>query len=72
MKRYEYCIIDGVDNTGHNFNSKLAFSNGQVVEIASKKLTNVLYVLGEDGWEMVGCGSETEGSYHTIYFKREL
>ena len=28
--------------------------------------------LGQDGWEMSGCGSISDGSAHRIYFKREI
>ena len=36
------------------------------------QIENVLNDLGKNGWEMVGCGTQHEGSTHIIYLKREI
>lgn len=67
MKKFEYCYIPMVhDDLGGN---QVRFSKGIPIEIKKserRSFAKVLDELGEDGWEMVGCGNTT------IYFKREI
>ena len=72
MKRFEYCVIDNVYESSINYPASIIFSNSQEIDIRSKRLANVLDDLGKEGWEMVGCGTRSDGSRHTIYFKREI
>ena len=37
-----------------------------------EQTARVIAQLGEEGWEMVGCGSADEGSVHILYFKRPM
>lgn len=41
-------------------------------KIIKDKYAEQLNDLGNQGWEMVGCGSSDEGYHHTIYLKREI
>lgn len=73
MKRFEYCYIYEVKGGSiETVTGTLHFSNGQVIDIRTKQLDNVLDGLGRDGWEMVGCGCNDNGERHNIYFKREI
>lgn len=57
MKKFEYYFFENMKPT-------------QLKDIESLKVK--LKDLGQDGWEMIGCGSCNEGMTHIIYFKREI
>lgn len=73
MKRFEYCTFvpfgyySGQDGS-------IKFSNGKSIQTkrTEHNTEDVLNDLGKDGWEMVSCGTENGGEYHSIYLKREI
>jgi len=71
LKKFEYCYIERIIEGNLISGSKLILPNDKVVKLSSKDLIDVLNDLGNDHWEMVGCGNVGEPS-HIIYFKREL
>ncbi len=70
MKKFEYCFITGVSSETF---WKLYYPNGHTRELKGENLSNIINVLGQQGWEMAGCGS-TGGQVvrHNLYFKREI
>ena len=81
MKNWEYCsiapikVIDGVYKDTRLVRFTLdGVLKVPVVEVArthnvEDAIAITIAKLGEDGWEMVGCGN-LETDMHTIYFKR--
>ena len=72
MKRFEYCYIPFIHN--YKDRKQVHFSKGipkDIKEGERRAFAKVLDELGEDGWEMVGCGNTNE-YVNTIYFKREI
>jgi len=80
MSQWEYCAVVGIFNSFQNrhlspkFPAVWYFAPGgiQIDEIKSKDVqavTQTIARLGEEGWEMVGCGN-LEVAEHAIYFKR--
>ena len=81
MKKWEYCtiapikVVDGAykDTQLARFTLE-GVLNVPVVEVArthnvEDAIAITIAKLGEDGWEMVGCGN-LEQTMHAIYFKR--
>jgi hypothetical protein len=77
MGKFEYCFFH-VEHKGYNKNEKIGYSgelhfpNGGY-GLSGKRLETILDDLGNDGWEMVGCGSLQQdlAVSHVVYFKRE-
>lgn len=71
---YEYCFIPRVGGeAAAGVSEDIVFSNGKKESVGERLLFDVLNSLGNEGWEMVGCGSTGyDERYHNIYFKREL
>lgn len=68
MKKFEYCFISSVKDHSTDYPT-LHLSDGSSRNI-KEKLSDILNELGEDGWEMVGCGYDYEN--HNIYFKKQI
>ncbi len=84
--KWEYCAVIGIQSAGRTLYPRLpaiwyfTASGVNVTEIKGQEVTLVAQTitqLGEQGWEMVGCGpmagSSSERSAeitHAIYFKR--
>lgn len=74
IQKWEYCFLEkiGDHNLALNFTKKDGL---EIVELKEKTknynqiLGNTISELGENGWEMVGCGNTGEHT-HKIYFKR--
>lgn len=87
MQKWEYCAIGPIkDALGNWLGSSPRLysflpeglrrdSIGKPIMLASKQadvLARIIAQLGDDGWEMVGCGSagDEHGIVHYLYFKR--
>ena len=57
--KWEYKIVD------------LGSKSGLIKEGVVRDITKRISRLGEDGWEMVGCGNVSEVR-HALYFKRPI
>jgi hypothetical protein len=85
MQKWEYCAVVGLRRSGNNtattyFPSIEYYTSAgmHVVEVRAQdkreeitRMAQAIAQLGEDGWEMVGCGNNSEVT-HSIYFKRPL
>jgi hypothetical protein len=83
MPKWEYCavwgissIIRGLRKGSYVTDPDFWAMNRQGIKVAPMKggihqVAATIAKLGEEGWEMVGCGNVSEGA-HTIYFKRPL
>jgi hypothetical protein len=83
MPKWEYCAMVGLRRSGYNtattYYPSIEYftpTGIEVVEIRSQnkkdeitQTAQAIARLGEEGWEMVGCGNNSEVT-HTIYFKR--
>jgi hypothetical protein len=81
MKNWEYCsiapikVVDGAYKDTRLVRFTLdGVLNVPVVEVArthnvEDAIAITIAKLGEDGWEMVGCGN-LDTTMHSIYFKR--
>lgn len=71
MKKFEYCYI-GVEIINNlSVVETLTLPNNNVVALSSRNLSDLLNDLGNDNWEMVGCGVAYGYNSQIIYFKRE-
>jgi hypothetical protein len=81
MQQWEYCAISYVEPPSFEkgllevrypilkrFTEDGGVTEGFDVSRGWADISQAIYQLGEQGWEMVGC-SDT-ASYHIIYFKR--
>lgn len=62
IKRFEYCFIKA-DPRFYDLGTN-------PINADNNYLKTELDSLGQDGWEITGCG--TYGDHHVIYFKREI
>lgn len=83
MAKWEYCAVVGLRRSGNNtvtsyypsveyFTAKGVQTvpiRGDTREDEIASLARTIAQLGEEGWEMVGCGNNSEVT-HSIYFKR--
>jgi hypothetical protein len=82
MQKWEYCAI--LDVTGAAFSDKIGtyYKNGiqfftptgvitRELNRTNRGFSEAIARLGEEGWEMSGCGTSGSGSHH-IYFKRHI
>ena len=75
MPKWEYCAIRSTNGWVVKSDPALCFYNQNGVreeKIAEDRdaLAKTIARLGDQGWEMVGCGSVAFG--HAIYFKRPI
>lgn len=80
MQKWEYCTVVGFYIQGGDletfFPAAMHFTAKglKIVEIKKPEHLEVALAiaqLGEEGWEMVGCGN-TGAERHCLYFKRPL
>ena len=81
MQKWEYCVVGPIKQNFMGYYPQITFftSEGeQTKSISDEKgmseteiLARTLASLGNDGWEMVGCGS-TGRETHLLYFKRAV
>jgi hypothetical protein len=67
MKQFEYCY--SIEWSG--IPKEIMFSSGQHKDVSNIKRVDILGILGNEGWEMVGTTRTREyaGSTLEIYFK---
>ncbi|MBI2304537.1 MAG: hypothetical protein HYU86_07305 [Chloroflexi bacterium] len=81
MSKWEYCAVVGIGKLTRDLNPyypaiwHFTAEGVQVIQIKGKEAAEVgrtIARLGEEGWEMVGCGTEggDNSSHHVVYFKR--
>ncbi len=74
MHKWDYCALINVYETadeelvGYGI-SYFTTDGVQKSKIKGSEVAQVVAQLGEQGWEMVGCGT-IRGDRHCIYFKR--
>jgi hypothetical protein len=83
MQKWEYCAIIDVggkitgpsihtkDNSGLFFFTRDGAKSSQFKAKNIESIAQVIAYLGQEGWEMSGCGN-TGDAFHHIYFKRPL
>ena len=80
MTRWEYCAVKGLSSQMRNLHPTFPAmwyfgSEGvQSLDLKGNEADEVAYTiakLGEEGWEMVGCGQDGQIS-HILYFKRPI
>jgi hypothetical protein len=83
MSKWEYCVVVGLRRSGNNtvttYYPSVEYFTPQGMEVVEvhhqnkrdeiTQLVQTIAQLGEEGWEMVGCGNNSEVT-HSIYFKR--
>ncbi|MDP2937605.1 MAG: hypothetical protein Q8O86_14065 [Dehalococcoidia bacterium] len=80
MQKWEYCAVVGVGQASSSRHLlpeypalwHFAPDGCHLTEIKGKEaleIAKTIATLGEEGWEMVGCGN-TDVKRHTLYFKR--
>jgi hypothetical protein len=83
MQKWEYCAIAGVHASIPEADLYALFPTLQIFSKEGTKykeiskddpddLGKIIADLGEQGWEMVGCGSVGNGGTHALYFKRPI
>jgi hypothetical protein len=88
MQKWEYCVIGPIKAAAAGgwlgyypvfFSFTTNITSDQMYALRKENgvseqavLAREIAKLGEEGWEMVGCGSVSEGtpSHHCLYFKR--
>lgn len=73
MQKWEYFVIEEV------YVNQGSLLGGRKVEVevfdnVGKKvkmpIQQLMTSMGENGWELVGCGTLSSGNSHSLYFKR--
>ena len=73
MPKWEYFVIEevyvnqGVLGGGRKVEAEMFDNNGKKVRMPIQQL---ITSMGENGWELTGCGTLTSGNAHSLYFKR--
>lgn len=84
MAKWEYCAVAGIYKFQHHREFDTTYpavwyftlDGVRTVEITGGNIkenietARVIAQLGEEGWEMTGCATMSEGTYHILYFKR--
>ena len=82
MQKWEYCVLQSVSSVEQHEDRRssmyLQTEDGPKLVLDGRgvprgqwglAIGKLLAGLGDEGWEMVGCGS-TAPIYHSLYFKR--
>ena len=74
MQNWEYCAIGRISWAEEGISSlkpvlSRITADGQEVNGIGGSVAQTIAQLGDEGWEMVGCGNAGPG-YHVIYLKR--
>ena len=49
-----------------------SFGEIELIDIKGRDIATLINELGADCWEMIGTGTQSEGDYHALYFKRPI
>jgi hypothetical protein len=80
MQKWEYCAVgplEGLSMGRHPYLCHFTVEGQRLSRIEKTRgiserdmVAQTITQLGNDGWEMVGCGTMWKGDRHLLYFKR--